>query len=112
MALSSTGVVLAVCVVISDELLHFLFVLFTHEYVSLAEESVCPPPPQVFGAQQTTVGRNYRNGSKAAFSCHDGFQLVGTREITCIEGQWQSPPHCVGQYWHTSFPSFYYECDS
>ncbi|NXT71221.1 CFAH factor, partial [Chaetops frenatus] len=58
-------------------------------------ENVCPPPPQVSGAQQTTVGRNYRNGSKAAFTCPSGFQLVGTKEITCTEGKWQSPPYCV-----------------
>ncbi|KAM4773144.1 complement factor H [Cyanocitta cristata] len=68
---------------------------WTPEIACTAEESVCPPPPQVPGAQQTTVGRNYRNGSKAAFSCTDGFQLVGTREITCTDGKWQSPPHCV-----------------
>ncbi|XP_041885834.1 complement factor H isoform X2 [Corvus kubaryi] len=68
---------------------------WTPEIACTAEESVCPPPPQVPGAQQTTVGRNYRNGSKAAFSCVDGFQLIGTREITCTDGKWQSPPHCV-----------------
>ncbi|XP_048168676.1 complement factor H isoform X2 [Corvus hawaiiensis] len=68
---------------------------WTPEIACTAEESVCPPPPQVPGAQQTIVGRNYRNGSKAAFSCVDGFQLVGTREITCTDGKWQSPPHCV-----------------
>ncbi|NXC09110.1 CFAH factor, partial [Orthonyx spaldingii] len=65
------------------------------EIACTAEEGMCPPPPQVPGAQQTTVGRNYRNGSKAAFSCPEGFQLMGTKEITCIEGKWQSPPHCV-----------------
>ncbi|KAM6079502.1 complement factor H isoform 2-T2 [Theristicus caerulescens] len=59
------------------------------------EESTCPPPPQVPGAQQITVGRNYKNGSKIAFSCLKSFQLVGANEITCIEGKWQSPPHCV-----------------
>ncbi|XP_066048372.1 complement factor H-related protein 5-like [Chamaea fasciata] len=68
---------------------------WTPEIACPAEESVCPPPPQVSGAQQTTVGRNYRHGSKAAFSCLDGFQLVGRKEITCIGGKWQSPPHCV-----------------
>ncbi|NWH60294.1 CFAH factor, partial [Geococcyx californianus] len=61
-----------------------------------AEESTCPPPPQIPGAQQiTTVGRNYKHGSKIAFSCLEGFQLIGSNEITCIEGKWQSPPHCV-----------------
>ncbi|XP_014106249.1 PREDICTED: complement factor H [Pseudopodoces humilis] len=68
---------------------------WTPEIACTAEESVCPPPPQVSGTQQTTVGRSYRNGSKAAFSCPDGFHLVGTKEITCTEGKWQSPPHCV-----------------
>ncbi|XP_014741355.1 PREDICTED: complement factor H [Sturnus vulgaris] len=68
---------------------------WTPEIACTAEESMCPPPPQVSGARQTTVGRNYRNGSKAAYSCLDGFQLVGTKEITCTEGKWQSPPHCV-----------------
>ncbi|KFW68593.1 Complement factor H, partial [Pygoscelis adeliae] len=60
-----------------------------------AEESTCPPPPQVPGAQQITVGRNYKNGSKIAFSCLKGFQLIGVNEITCMDGKWQSPPHCV-----------------
>ncbi|NXV85918.1 CFAH factor, partial [Calonectris borealis] len=60
-----------------------------------AEESTCPPPPQVPGAQQITVGRNYKHGSKIAFSCQKSFQLIGVNEITCIEGKWQSPPHCV-----------------
>ncbi|NWT66601.1 CFAH factor, partial [Prunella himalayana] len=66
--------------------------------IACTGESVCPPPPQVPGAQQTTAGRNFRNGSKASFSCADGFQLVGkgnTKEIICTEGKWQSPPHCV-----------------
>ncbi|KAM6124478.1 LOW QUALITY PROTEIN: complement factor H-like [Pterocles gutturalis] len=56
-----------------------------------AEESTCPPPPQVPGAQQITVGRTYKHGSKIAFSCLKSFQLVGMNEITCIEGKWQSP---------------------
>ncbi|KAF1470138.1 Complement factor H, partial [Megadyptes antipodes antipodes] len=60
-----------------------------------AEESTCPPPPQVPGAQQITVGRNYKNGTKIAFSCLKSFQLIGVNEITCIDGKWQSPPHCV-----------------
>lgn len=68
--------------------------------MSLAEKSVCPPPPQVSGAQQTTAGRNYRDGSKAVYSCPDGFQIAGTKEITCTGGRWPSPPQCVGQYWH------------
>ncbi|NXC73196.1 CFAH factor, partial [Anhinga anhinga] len=59
------------------------------------EESTCPPPPQVPGAQQITVGRNYKNGSKVAFSCLKSLQLIGANEITCREGKWQSPPHCV-----------------
>ncbi|NWS99822.1 CFAH factor, partial [Mionectes macconnelli] len=60
-----------------------------------AEEGMCPPPPLVPGVQQTTVGRHYRHGSKAAYSCPTGFQLIGANEITCTEGKWQSPPHCV-----------------
>ncbi|XP_018767612.3 complement factor H [Serinus canaria] len=67
---------------------------WTPEIACRAEKNVCPPPPQVPGAQQTTAGRNFRNGSRAFFSCPDGFQLVGTKDITCIEGKWQSPPHC------------------
>ncbi|XP_074894993.1 complement factor H-like isoform X1 [Buteo buteo] len=60
-----------------------------------AEESTCPPPPQLPGAQQITVGRSYKHGSKIAFSCLKNFQLIGVNEITCIEGKWQSPPYCV-----------------
>ncbi|NXB18826.1 CFAH factor, partial [Rhagologus leucostigma] len=68
---------------------------WTPEIACTDKKNECPPPPQVSGAQQITIGRNYRNGSKAAFSCPNGFLLVGKREITCIEGKWQSPPHCV-----------------
>ncbi|XP_069718628.1 complement factor H-related protein 5-like [Phaenicophaeus curvirostris] len=60
-----------------------------------AEETTCPPPPQVPGAQQITVGRKYKHGSKIAFSCLESFQLIGLNEITCIEGKWQSPPYCL-----------------
>ncbi|KAK2541560.1 Cfh [Columba livia] len=60
-----------------------------------AEESTCPAPPQVPGAQQITARRNYKNGTKTAFSCLKSFQLIGANEITCIDGKWQSPPHCV-----------------
>ncbi|NXV81998.1 CFAH factor, partial [Atlantisia rogersi] len=59
-----------------------------------AEENTCPLPPQVPHAQQTRVGRNYKNGSKITFSCLEGFQLIGAEEITCIGGKWQSPPYC------------------
>ncbi|XP_030809382.1 complement factor H [Camarhynchus parvulus] len=68
---------------------------WTPEIACTAEKNVCPPPPQVPGTQQTTAGRNFRIGSKAFFSCPVGFQLVGTKDITCIDGKWQSPPHCL-----------------
>ncbi|KAM7014081.1 complement factor H [Passerculus sandwichensis] len=67
---------------------------WTPEIACTAEKNACPPPPQVPGTQQTTAGRNFRIGSKAFFSCPVGFQLVGTKDITCIDGKWQSPPHC------------------
>uniref|UniRef100_A0A8C0EYW3 Sushi domain-containing protein n=1 Tax=Bubo bubo TaxID=30461 RepID=A0A8C0EYW3_BUBBB len=57
-------------------------------------ESACPPPPQLPDAQQISIGRNYKNGSKISFSCLKGFQLNDVNEITCIEGKWQSPPYC------------------
>ncbi|XP_051481399.1 complement factor H [Apus apus] len=60
-----------------------------------AEQSRCPPPPQLPGAQQITAGRNYKHGSKIAISCQKDFQLIGVNEITCIDGKWQSPPQCV-----------------
>ncbi|XP_067996989.1 complement factor H isoform X1 [Melanerpes formicivorus] len=62
-----------------------------------AVKTLCPPPPQVPGAQQITVGKNYKNGSKIPFSCLESFQLIGANEITCVEGKWQSPPHCVAR---------------
>ncbi|NWX85764.1 CFAH factor, partial [Nothoprocta pentlandii] len=58
-------------------------------------EKLCPPPPQLPGAQPIPVERNYRNGSKVTFSCLENFQLDGVNEITCIHGKWQSPPRCI-----------------
>ncbi|XP_071607155.1 complement factor H isoform X1 [Heliangelus exortis] len=59
------------------------------------EERTCPPPPQVPGAEQISSGRIYKNGNKIAISCLNNFQLIGLNEITCVDGKWQSPPHCV-----------------
>nr|XP_013816650.1 PREDICTED: complement factor H [Apteryx mantelli mantelli] len=58
-------------------------------------ENSCPPPPQLPGAQQIAVERNYKNGSKIMFSCLKNFQLDGVNEITCVHGKWQSPPRCI-----------------
>ncbi|KAM8805390.1 complement factor H [Eudromia elegans] len=58
-------------------------------------EKLCPPPPQLPGAQQLPVERNYKNGSKVTFSCLKNFLLDGVSEITCIHGRWQSPPRCT-----------------
>ncbi|NWR28295.1 CFAH factor, partial [Tachuris rubrigastra] len=68
---------------------------WTPEIECPAEKGMCPPPPLVSDVQQTTVGRHYRPGSKIAYSCPNGFQLIGANEITCTDGKWQSPPHCV-----------------
>ncbi|XP_021259830.1 complement factor H isoform X2 [Numida meleagris] len=58
-------------------------------------ESTCPLPPQLPNANKITIRRNYKNGSKIAFSCLEGFHLIGANEITCVDGKWQSPPYCV-----------------
>lgn len=58
-------------------------------------ESTCPLPPQLPNANKIPIGRNYKNGSKIAFSCLEGFHLIGANEIMCINGKWQSPPYCV-----------------
>ncbi|XP_050162934.1 complement factor H isoform X2 [Myiozetetes cayanensis] len=68
---------------------------WTPEIKCPVEEGMCPPPPPVSGVQQTTAGRYYRNGSKKVYSCPSGFQLIGANEITCTDGKWQAPPHCV-----------------
>ncbi|NXD08541.1 CFAH factor, partial [Nothocercus nigrocapillus] len=71
-----------------------IFGKWSPEIECLAEK-LCPPPPQLPGAQQIPVERNYRNGSKVTFSCLKNFQLDGVNEITCIDGKWQSPPRCI-----------------
>ncbi|OXB84184.1 UNVERIFIED_CONTAM: hypothetical protein H355_007067 [Colinus virginianus] len=58
-------------------------------------ERTCPTPPQLPNANKIPIGTNYKNGSKIAFSCLEGFHLIGANEITCINGKWQSPPYCV-----------------
>ncbi|NXK48415.1 CFAH factor, partial [Chauna torquata] len=63
--------------------------------IACTGETTCPPPPQLPGAKQIPIGRNYRHGSKIVFSCLESFQIIGGNEITCINGKWQSPPHCV-----------------
>ncbi|XP_064371831.1 complement factor H isoform X3 [Dromaius novaehollandiae] len=71
-----------------------MFGKWSPEIECIAENS-CPPPPQLPGAQQIAVKRNYKSGSKITFSCLKNFQLDGVNEITCIHGKWQSPPRCI-----------------
>ena len=44
------------------------------------------------------VNSNYlKHGSLAYFSCNTGFQLEGPKQITCIDGKWNSTsPTCKG----------------
>ncbi|XP_019343943.2 coagulation factor XIII B chain isoform X1 [Alligator mississippiensis] len=37
----------------------------------------------------------YMNGAKLKFTCHAGFLLRGTSEITCNKGIWTSAPTCI-----------------
>lgn len=72
----------------------------------LSEKACRQPQPiengEILSVENGTLRREqlgaviYMNGAKLKFTCHAGFLLRGTSEITCNKGIWTSAPTCIG----------------
>uniref|UniRef100_A0A8C8A960 Sushi domain-containing protein n=1 Tax=Otus sunia TaxID=257818 RepID=A0A8C8A960_9STRI len=63
----------------------------------------CEPPPEI--ANGSIAGgsvQQYRHGDRKQYECNTEFKLVGSQEIECIDGQWSSPPSCIGYLSNTN----------
>uniref|UniRef100_A0A8C8AES6 Sushi domain-containing protein n=1 Tax=Otus sunia TaxID=257818 RepID=A0A8C8AES6_9STRI len=66
-------------------------------------EYYCEPPPEI--ANGSIAGgsvQQYRHGDRKQYECNTEFKLVGSQEIECIDGQWSSPPSCIGYLSNTN----------
>ena len=55
----------------------------------------CDPLPVLSNGEVSNQNSNH--DALVSFSCNEGFQLKGPRQIMCINGEWKpSPPTCEG----------------
>lgn len=76
-----------------------------HGFDLLISESVrvCGPPPEIAnGSIVDGSVEQYQHGERKQYECYGTFKLVGSKEIECIDGQWSSPPSCIGNL-HSSY---------
>lgn len=63
----------------------------------------CGPPPAITnGSIVDGSVEQYQHGDRKQYECNGELKLVGSKEIECINGQWSSPPSCIGNP-HSSF---------
>lgn len=59
----------------------------------------CDSPPSIANGALTLPPLNqYDNGSSVQYSCSEYYFLQGSERIYCSEGQWTSPPLCIGTH--------------
>jgi len=57
--------------------------------------ATCDPLPALSNGKVNSHNTNH--GAVVSFSCNKGFQLKGSKEITCIDGKWNAnSPTCKG----------------
>ncbi|KAK1327965.1 hypothetical protein QTO34_012387 [Cnephaeus nilssonii] len=64
----------------------------------------CDQPPEVENGEANDTSDTYYSGDRVTYSCHIGFDLRGSKEITCERGMWTSPPECVENFEICQYP--------
>ena len=60
----------------------------------------CSKPPTVNNAEVKTFFSEY--GVRAEYTCHNGFQMMGDKNVTCMKsGRWSKAPYCSAAPKHT-----------
>uniref|UniRef100_A0A8C0ARK6 Sushi domain-containing protein n=1 Tax=Buteo japonicus TaxID=224669 RepID=A0A8C0ARK6_9AVES len=61
----------------------------------------CGPPPVIENGDLLSFPmQEYRQGTTLEYKCPSLYVLEGSRYITCTDGQWTSPPVCLGRLKH------------
>ena len=95
-----------------QQIIMIVLVLLSGQYLKNHLQSVgCGPLSDPVNGQVTTSGTTFN--SMATYSCDEGFNLVGSRAVTCgLDGVWTpSSPTCDGKLseWVSIF--IFYSCD-
>lgn len=62
----------------------------------------CGPPPVITNGNMAGGSvEQYQHGDREHYECNIGFKLVGSKEIECVDGQWLSPPSCIGNLYNS-----------
>ncbi|OCT69308.1 coagulation factor XIII B chain isoform X1 [Xenopus laevis] len=56
----------------------------------------CGPPPEVPHGEIEQDHKSYEHNSAVTYKCHQNYTLVGEKQISCRNGQWEEPPVCKG----------------
>ncbi|XP_034864078.1 complement factor H-like [Mirounga leonina] len=61
----------------------------------------CGPPPPIDNGDITSFpSSTYAPGSSVEYKCQSFYVLQGYKTIRCRNGQWSSPPKCLGKYFN------------
>lgn len=66
--------------------------------ISAPTEKCDSPPSIANGALTLPPLTQYDNGSSVQYNCSEYHFLQGSEKIYCSEGQWTSPPVCIGRF--------------
>ncbi|KAM6217297.1 complement factor H-related protein 5-like [Rhynchocyon petersi] len=57
---------------------------------------LCGPPPSIANGDITSFPLpQYHPGSTVKYICQSFYELQGSTDITCTDGQWSEPPNCI-----------------
>ncbi|XP_059533629.1 complement factor H-like isoform X1 [Myotis daubentonii] len=64
--------------------------------VCIEEDSTCGDVPELEHGEVVSPARPpYHHGESVAFTCGEGFTMIGHSSVTCIRGTWTQPPQCI-----------------
>lgn len=77
---------------------------YKHDLLISVNARGCGPPPEITnGSIADGSVEWYQHGDRKQYECNVDFKLVGSKEIECVDGQWSSPPSCIGNLYNSYF---------
>ncbi|XP_069825091.1 coagulation factor XIII B chain-like [Dendropsophus ebraccatus] len=62
--------------------------------VELKQKVICDKPPEIENGKPVMSREVYHSGDAIQYTCADGYEIQGAKEITCKKGKWPEPPAC------------------
>uniref|UniRef100_A0A8C3JEF6 Sushi domain-containing protein n=1 Tax=Calidris pygmaea TaxID=425635 RepID=A0A8C3JEF6_9CHAR len=73
----------------------------------------CGPPPVIENGDLLSFAKNeYLHDESLEYKCPNLYVMKGSQYITCTNGQWTSPPVCLGRLKHMLCGQRLHDCSS